>query len=523
VARQHDCSMDATEKVKSRTSEAPTRQGLSATLPDTSATEKVKTGTSDEPIRQGLSAAPKLARTTFQTSLQMDFLSQKQLVTQTGHEVPDWPLVFVKECIDNSLDAAEEAEIAPVIAVTADAGGITVADNGPGLPESTLRSALDFTVRVSNREAYVAPDRGAQGNALKTLIPMPPVLDPAGGRLIVEADGQRHTITCRMDAVAQRPVIDVASLHVPTAGTQLRIEWTLGADSDGDVIWPFDRMFPLREAFTHRFCSLVEGFALFNPHATFVLDWFGQETRWEATNPQWEKWTPSRPTSPHWYEEQHLSRLIGAYITHDREHHTDRLVAKFVEEFDGMSGSGKRKKVLQDTGLHRVPLSNLAPDGAFDSPRIQTLLAALQRHTRPVPPKSLGVIGADHLRTRLQAMGVRPESFRYSAKLGPPKSKNSRVSAPDKASLIPWVVESAFGYLGPDSADRRRIFAGANWSAAIKNPFRSFGQTGEGLEAALSDSFVGANEPVVFVLHLAQPRIQYTDRGKSAIVIGGVA
>ena len=69
----------------------------------------------------------------------------------------------------------------------------------------------------------------------------------------------------------------------------------------------------------------------------------------------------------------------------------------------------------------------------------------------------------------------------------------------------------------------RRNFAGANWSAAIKNPFRSFGATGEGLEAALNQQRAGRNEPIVFVLHLAHSRVEYTDRGKSAIVIGGAA
>ena len=114
-----------------------------------------------------------LNRTTFVTSREMDFFNEKELTTQTGHPVYEWPLVFLKECIDNALDACEEADVAPGITVTAAPEGITVEDNGPGIPESTIEAALDFTVRASNREAYVAPDRGAQGNALKTLIAMP--------------------------------------------------------------------------------------------------------------------------------------------------------------------------------------------------------------------------------------------------------------------------------------------------------------------------------------------------------------
>src|SRR5262245_63897958 len=99
----------------------------------------------------------RLERVTFKTSREMDFFSEKELVTQTGHSRSEWPLVIAKELLDNSLDACEEADVAPILTVAADAFGITVTDNGPGLPEATLRSAYDFTVRASNREAYVSP------------------------------------------------------------------------------------------------------------------------------------------------------------------------------------------------------------------------------------------------------------------------------------------------------------------------------------------------------------------------------
>jgi len=121
--------------------------------------KKVKNGQSADQKKQALKAGPKLERTTFTTSRSMDFFTAKELVTQTGHDQSEWPQVFLKETIDNSLDACEESDLSPVIDIAADECGITVADNGPGLPEETLRTQLDFTVRASNREAYVAPER----------------------------------------------------------------------------------------------------------------------------------------------------------------------------------------------------------------------------------------------------------------------------------------------------------------------------------------------------------------------------
>jgi hypothetical protein len=149
----------------------------------------------------------RLERITFRTSREMDFFSERELVTQTGHERREWPLVIVKELMDNALDACEEADVPPAVEVTADGAGIAVRDNGPGLPEATLRAAMDFSVRVSNRDAYVSPCRGAQGNALKTLLPMPRVVNPDEGRVVVTANGVRRTVRCGIDQVSQRSVV----------------------------------------------------------------------------------------------------------------------------------------------------------------------------------------------------------------------------------------------------------------------------------------------------------------------------
>jgi hypothetical protein len=104
-------------------------------------------------------------------------------------------------------------------------------------------------------------------------------------------------------------------------------------------------------------------------------------------------------------------------------------------------------------------------------------------------------------------MGVVEKSFTYASQLG--KNPN-----------LPWVLECAFGWLGPKASEERKIAAGANWSAAISNPLRSFGSTREGLESLLADARAKRNEPIVYVLHLACPRVEYTDRGKSALVLG---
>jgi len=472
----------------------------------------------------GISNGHKLVRKTFHTSREMDFFSERELIIQTGHDRPEWPLVICKELIDNALDACEEAGVAPVIEVSCDPGGIAVADNGPGIPESTLEGQLDFSIRVSSREAYVSPCRGAQGNALKTLLPMPYVIDPKGGRVIVEAHGTRHTIACDVDPVSQRPEIQ----HQKQKSKIRRIR--VGRKNQGFScgtffrLEPFDSLADLDLLFP-QVLHLIEGFALFNPHLTISLNWFDQKQKsWQATDQKWKKWLPSDPTSAHWYEQANLERLIGAYVTHERNlglNGDGKLVNNFLVEFDGLTGSGKRTKVLHDCGLKRIRLAELA-NGKIDTGRTGKLLAAMRQHTRPIKSRRLGLIGEEHFKERLLEMGCKPESFRYRKKLSDPqKVKTEKNESEEKPRFLPCIVEAAFSWLGDESRCDRKIFAGVNWSAAIKNPFRSFGDTGEGLEAELRNLRAGAYEPIVFALHLAHPRVSYTDRGKSALIVEG--
>jgi hypothetical protein len=143
---------------------------------------------------------------------------------------------------------------------------------------------------------------------------------------------------------------------------------------------------------------------------------------------------------------------------------------------------------------------------------ISQLLAAMKRHSAPVPPKLLGVIGAEHLKARFLAAGGAPETFKYERQIGFSRD-------------IPYVVECAFGLretaLDGLLVEKRLIVAGANWSVGIQNPFRRFGRTGEGLESRLTAIRANEAQPVIIALHLASAHIQYADRGKSTIILDG--
>jgi DNA topoisomerase VI subunit B len=246
-------------------------------------------------------------RTIFRTSRFLEFCSQKELINQTGHPVEQWPLVTSKELMDNAIDACEEAQTAPIIDISVNRGEITVTDNGPGLKPETVADILDYSVRASSREAYVSPTRGAQGNALKTIVAMPFALDGEIGRVTIEARKVAHRIEFRVDQIRQEPKIS----HVKDGsgvkiGTRITVHWPDLACSN-------------LAAAECRFLQLAEDYAWLNPHLSLTVDWNGKR-RLSAlpSDPAWAKWRPSDPTSPHWYTPERFERLIAGYVAHER-------------------------------------------------------------------------------------------------------------------------------------------------------------------------------------------------------------
>ena len=251
---------------------------------------------------------PSLKRTTFRTSRLAEFCSEKELVNQTGHDVEDWPLVVLKELMDNALDACEEVGTAPVIDIAVTDCSIVIADNGPGIPSETIEGMLDYTARVSSREAYVSPTRGAQGNALKTILAMAFALDGESGETVIEAHRIAHCVTFSIDQMRREPKISYMRKASPVkTGIRISMRWLDSACSYIDES-------------RARFLQIADDFGRINAHLTLSVDWNGKPcVDFEASNPAWTKWRPSDPTSPHWYDTARLERLIGAYVAYEQE------------------------------------------------------------------------------------------------------------------------------------------------------------------------------------------------------------
>jgi DNA topoisomerase VI subunit B len=369
-----------------------------------------------------------------------------------------------------------------------------VRDNGPGMPPETVAAILDFSTRTSSREAYVAPDRGRQGNAAKTIVAMPFALSGEEGRVEIVARGIRHEIVFRVDRIAQQPVIDHQEHRLDAdsvrTGTTVTVHWPESACSD------------LEDAGQH-FLPMAERFAHLNPHLTIHATCVDEERRERltrrATAPTWAKWKPSDPTCPHWYRRAELERLAGAFLTHDRQHKSVRLLRDFITEFSGLSGTAKRKALLEEVGLQRAPLDRLLLEGGaeFDHDLVDRLLSAMQTAARPIKPDALGALGKDAVAHSFERCGAALSTFRYKILKG-------------VSDGVPWVVEAAFACRpkgGP-----RLLLSGINWSPTLWVGGDLFH-----LSYHLASAWCGPDEPIVLLAHLICPRPEFLDRGKSSL------
>jgi DNA topoisomerase VI subunit B len=447
-------------------------------------------------------AEPKLTRVAFAVSRLMEFCTRRELEAQTGHASSEWPLVVGKELLDNALDACEEAEVAPVISISVEPDRIIVQDNAGGIDVTTITSILDYTIRVSSREAYVSPTRGAQGNALKTILAMGYVLQGASGDAVgvtvIETQGVAHRIEFRADHIDGQPVIHHTTTRSPiSAGTRFTVHW------------PAPDLLAMA---AQQFMSLIAAYVWVNPHLTVHGTWFGDMfIRVAASNPEWRKWRPRDPTSPHWYDEQRLQRYLAAHVARDRALGQNHTVREFIAEFRGLSGTACQRRILAAVGCSHQSLASFFGTERVNREGIAKLLAAMQQHSKPIAPQHLGIIGAEHFKARFLDMEGAIDTFKYECRKG------------FDGTGVPYVIEFAFGLhragLSGLGKPGRQIVTGANWSAAIGNPFRRFGSTGEGLESILYRVRANANQPVICALHLASARVQFADRGKSSIIL----
>ena len=324
-------------------------------------------------------------------------------------------------------------------------GELTVTDNGPGMSTALIDRSLDYDIRVSDKTYYVSPSRGQLGNALKCLWAAPYALDPDDpGSVEVVSLGVDHRIRVTVDRIAQQPRLEHTQTEAPICRNGTSITLVAPKVACYESWDEIDDFYKSTQA-------LVETYAAFNPHATFQLTCDERTLDYPATTPTWQKWLPSDKTSPFWYEPEHFTALIAAYLHRERGRTVKPKPSESLcpSSTASVPASSKRR-CWRRLNYRGATCMIWCEDDELVDPSVQRLLEAMQAQARPVNPKKLGILGKAHLLAVLsQHHGVDPERCWYKKVVG-------------EAAGLSCVLEVAFGvclHMEPTSS-------GVSWPAS---------------------------------------------------------
>ncbi len=436
---------------------------------------------------------PTVKRTVFATPRAAEFLELRALQAQTGQPAEAFGHVVVKELLDNALDAAETAATAPIVDIGTrtddEVTFVTVSDNGAGITPAVVADLCDFNMLVSDKARYRGPARGAQGNALKTLLGIPYALDVTEP-VIIESTGIRHELQVTVDRVGDVVVTHETTGSDRTVGTSVTVP--LPADLDINAQrWAY-------------------GAALVNPHATITAidaaySGTGSGTGfYKPSGEVWSKWTPSSPSSPHWYDRAAFAALVHSHIREIDRTGVDVPLGRFITEFDGLSGSVKQK-AIRTVAAGVTHLSGL--DGRDDV--IVALHNAMLQHAKPTPPGRLGPVGRDHYHRMLHSVYVVERLWFKTATV--------------TVGGVPWIIEVAVA----DTVKPGRTWFGCNHAPAFGDPLGrttlnagdiyTIGAASFLTAADAGTSSSGGNRAAV--VHVICAATQFVDKGKVALVV----
>lgn len=452
-------------------------------------------------------------------SRDLEFFSESELTKQIGHTRELWPTVILAELIDNALDHCEENNRLPHIRVRVTRDRLTVSDNGNGIPASVIEGLRSTSTRTSSRVGYKTPTRGAQGNAGKCLVALPYVW--GDGFVVIRTGGKKHTIRASVDPIEQVPnvsideqlddscAVDLSSSQMQQESQDVQFERECLEFEHFDDFVDFATPCSQDYQIAHNVAfgttvevvlsdleidteTLLEKYALVNPHATFEL--VGVRT-WHRSENEIKRWVAGKPEPIGWYaEDEFIQRLIGA-VRADRQNGKDRTVADFLGEFAGFRRSEVRKKLIGELGMQRLGLSQIIADE-----RQQELYQAISSRSDAVQPKSLGKLGRNHVQARLSQVGCSEVKY-----------KNAEGFT---SNGLPFVLEVAFGYC--DRIDERRVITAVNGAPSVYEPCITM------VESQLERNYLESNWCCYFLVNLLQPSVCFTNRGKTELAIDEV-
>lgn len=456
-------------------------------------------------------------------SLTSEFIHLDGLQRLTNVTAHDWDTYIFKELVDNALDA-DEADVNvrnPHVGVTVsyiesvreslrDRSLSIKVTNKSQFKLDRVYDVFDFGKRASVKNFYSNPTRGAQGNALKTILGIPYALrnyyfaDYVPDRIPLSISTGHQHVVVRLGIDELREHVE---LLVTTTPLDISEEPQLGTSINVNI----GRFLQQHPRTLEQLKTMARAFIMFNPHANFDFEFifttptgqYQSETLNSIGELDWHgRYDHRQPTPVHWYSLSKFRQLVYA-LWRANEGRTDFLLRDVIREFGVATCPATQE--FSDT----TPLAALV--GSPES--LSRLYQLLRNFAVPSKPIFIGRIGETHFRASSDA-AVSPTK-------GNPLFFYRYYASSDPLTNQPFTLEVVlFG----NKDNKRNVIVGINHTPTYADPFFNKPLTPPGsdeprrsLDKLLDYYELREDTSVTLVVHLIAPNITYENYGKSAI------
>lgn len=260
-----------------------------------------------------------------------------------GFSTDRWHEVIIKETLDNALDAIDALKVKE-INITCNENLFAICDNGNGIPEEDLARIYNFDLHVSSKRHRRKVSRGAQGNALKTIIAL---CYNRNKKLYFVTNGMRITYT------PDAEMIDLKLLEKAFPNAVEPTNQPNGVYVEAEITGLWDLLIPYMRV---------------NPDVSFTVN-----------GEKYSKFTDIRTLSAecsiHWYDSRAFSEIIKLTVLN----HPETKTKEFISQFSGI------KRIVNKLSLPGKRLK----DFYRNKGAIKALFDELKKKTKQPEPKIL--------------------------------------------------------------------------------------------------------------------------------------
>jgi hypothetical protein len=453
----------------------------------------------------------------YSISRAFDYVRRDGLFLVTGRQPHDWDMYIIKELIDNALDAddalwAQDFSKRPQIVVNVEYGQIqdrrnliVEVRNRALFPTDKIQKILDPHWYTSSKSIIKGIQRGALGNAMKTLLGIPYAVrqriaddyNPDIVPLSIVCKKTHYDMRYKIDPIRQTVELDIESRPaIFYDGTSITVRLDNFVQED------------LRSL--KQIQDLAHQYQLCNPHANFSwqVDIVGEQ--WDKKFWSKDSWSRKYLGPPHiqWYDKS-FDALLNALRAErfSLVGSVDLPISEVCAVFTQPGDDSFAAKVQNGFGKDVISDQEITNES-------QMLFSIITENSLPFKPENLGMLGKDSISNNLHSYFPIKGDILYA----------TIATESDGEVKTPFVLEACAARL---NSGERYIWTAINFSPTYGDPFsrKSLSLPHRSSEKVLGlREFLGAygftdSSPVLLFLHLVCPNIVKQEYSKTEIEV----